>query len=412
MVAGNLPDDLDQHMKSSDPRFLGNLQVKARLQKQQITTLRAQLTEANIKLEAATKYGSDTHGLLVSTEDRLREAQTALEAEHTARAEEKEQLEMQLADAESTLWRIAPNTYTLQVEGVLCDVPDPFEGPGETYRAAWIRERTAREQAERGRDLAVAQMLMISSEIHADPKIDHAYSQGDARWTPTLRDAHSLRVRAEAAEARADDLQRQLNESRIDEKSAADSLAFRDEQLSATLNREAAALQRECDLQRQLDERNARANKHSMQRDTERQELQSSITNQQAEIERLREALEPFARECKRWDEMRAEDDMDLTVYIGEDDCAFAEFNVQNLRMARDLTQAHKPNGELRWRTSTQALSSTPAPTQDPRDEQIRALRDGVDAICKRAAELNCGEIRHMASALIFDTAAEKEVGK
>lgn len=87
-------------------------------------------------------------------------------------------------------------------------------------QAALEAERTAREATERERaeargrwDLAVDQMLMISSEIHADPKIDHAYSQGDARWTPTLRDAHSLRVRAEAAEARADDLQRQLNEA-------------------------------------------------------------------------------------------------------------------------------------------------------------------------------------------------------
>jgi len=56
-------------------------------------------------------------------------------------ADEIERLERELAEAESALWRVAPNTYTLAP-----GIPDPFEGSGETYAATYDRLR--RELAE------------------------------------------------------------------------------------------------------------------------------------------------------------------------------------------------------------------------------------------------------------------------
>jgi len=51
-------------------------------------------------------------------------------------AEEFKRLRLELAEAESALWRVAPNTYTLAP-----GIPDPFEGPGETYAATYDRLR-------------------------------------------------------------------------------------------------------------------------------------------------------------------------------------------------------------------------------------------------------------------------------
>lgn len=41
--------------------------------------------------------------------------------------------------AEAALWRIMPNVYTIEMEGG--QKPDQFEGPGETYQDAYVRER-------------------------------------------------------------------------------------------------------------------------------------------------------------------------------------------------------------------------------------------------------------------------------
>ena len=58
-----------------------------------------------------------------------------------------EEEEMELAGAESALWRVTPNTYTIPcgVNGFAAH--DPFEGVGETYRAAY--ERLARKYNDR-----------------------------------------------------------------------------------------------------------------------------------------------------------------------------------------------------------------------------------------------------------------------
>ncbi|CCG43380.1 hypothetical protein [Magnetospirillum molischianum] len=60
-----------------------------------------------------------------------------------------ERLERELAEAEGALWRVAPNTHTLAP-----GVPDLFEGPGETYRAAY--ERVLAERNDFAARLATA----------------------------------------------------------------------------------------------------------------------------------------------------------------------------------------------------------------------------------------------------------------
>src|SRR5690606_17565152 len=45
-----------------------------------------------------------------------------------------------LCEAESALWRVFPNTHIIPSDHPLGKkTPDPFEGPGETYRAAYER---------------------------------------------------------------------------------------------------------------------------------------------------------------------------------------------------------------------------------------------------------------------------------
>ena len=51
------------------------------------------------------------------------------------------ELERELAEAESALWRVFPNSHSVGKK-----LPDPFEGPDETYRAA--HERMEKRLAE------------------------------------------------------------------------------------------------------------------------------------------------------------------------------------------------------------------------------------------------------------------------
>lgn len=53
---------------------------------------------------------------------------------------ETEKFKDALIEAEAALWRVPPNVYTVEYEGSLGKA-DPFEGPGETYRAAYEREK-------------------------------------------------------------------------------------------------------------------------------------------------------------------------------------------------------------------------------------------------------------------------------
>jgi hypothetical protein len=67
------------------------------------------------------------------------------------------------------------------------------------------------DAAEANAALRSAMLLMVGSEICADPKID-ARDHGDPRWTPTLLAACELRRRADAAEAERDALRALLSD--------------------------------------------------------------------------------------------------------------------------------------------------------------------------------------------------------
>lgn len=83
-----------------------------------------------------------------------------------------------------------------------------------------MRDAIARaEKAERERDLCSAQISMISSEIHGDPKI-RSQDQSDPRWTPALEAAGALRSSVidarrdrDAAIARAEQAERDRDET-------------------------------------------------------------------------------------------------------------------------------------------------------------------------------------------------------
>lgn len=56
-----------------------------------------------------------------------------------AAVEEWERCQVQLAEAEAALWRIPPNCFSVVDNPKWPGDEDPFEGPGETYRAAYER---------------------------------------------------------------------------------------------------------------------------------------------------------------------------------------------------------------------------------------------------------------------------------
>jgi hypothetical protein len=61
-------------------------------------------------------------------------------AEHSCL--EIERLKQELYEAESAVWRIFPNVHTIG------EFSDPFEGPGETYKDAYFREKLRADNAE------------------------------------------------------------------------------------------------------------------------------------------------------------------------------------------------------------------------------------------------------------------------
>lgn len=66
--------------------------------------------------------------------------------DHRAIAEkEREAAEQRATEAEGALWRLFPNTHTVEIEGG--KKADPFEGPGETYHDAYFRVVAERDAA-------------------------------------------------------------------------------------------------------------------------------------------------------------------------------------------------------------------------------------------------------------------------
>lgn len=83
-----------------------------------------------------------------------REAAAALEAQAA-----------ELAETASALWRIPPNMHTIPCEVNGFAEPDPFEGVGETYADAYMREKSRAEAAEAR--LAEARRLIRSTHKRA-----------------------------------------------------------------------------------------------------------------------------------------------------------------------------------------------------------------------------------------------------
>lgn len=83
-----------------------------------------------------------------------------------------EVLEHELAEAESALWRVYPNTH------IVGKPADPFEGPGETYRAAY--ERMEKRVAELEKEV-----LNLRTQLElADPALARVLNQAIAEQKP------------------------------------------------------------------------------------------------------------------------------------------------------------------------------------------------------------------------------------
>jgi hypothetical protein len=83
-----------------------------------------------------------------------------------------------------------------------------------SYRVAEqdLRADVARLTAER--DLAGAQMLMVASQVAADPKID-PLDTSDPRWTPALADVARLIAERDKARAALSTMYDLLRENRV-----------------------------------------------------------------------------------------------------------------------------------------------------------------------------------------------------
>ena len=65
--------------------------------------------------------------------------------------DEIERLQYELCEAESAVWRVPPNTHTVSCELNNFKEPDPFEGPGETYKDAYnhLKEKTSMSEVSK-----------------------------------------------------------------------------------------------------------------------------------------------------------------------------------------------------------------------------------------------------------------------
>ena len=79
--------------------------------------------------------------------------------------------------AEAALWRIVPNVYTIEMEGG--QKPDPFEGPGETYQGAYVRERARNKR-------------LVEALVEADGCFEAALAEG---WVDALAAGDIDRIR-------------------------------------------------------------------------------------------------------------------------------------------------------------------------------------------------------------------------
>lgn len=95
------------------------------------------ISNARTWLEDATEWEKVPQPLKAAIEGLVARYAAHVTAEKDA---EIEKLAHDLCDAEGALWRVFPNTHTIEVPGdPYSQKPDPFEGPGETYADAYKR---------------------------------------------------------------------------------------------------------------------------------------------------------------------------------------------------------------------------------------------------------------------------------
>ena len=82
----------------------------------------------------------------------------------------------------------------------------PVGGNAMGWTPVWVCERCSVEFVPRTEaDLRGSQLLMVSSELAGDPKMDHA-DRSDPRWTPTLHEAWCARQKHKEDAAQIVDL--------------------------------------------------------------------------------------------------------------------------------------------------------------------------------------------------------------
>lgn len=88
--------------------------------------------------------GDQINGITPPARAALEAKLAVLETKLAALSAEKD---AELAEAASALWRIPPNVHTIPCEANGFAEPDPFEGVGETYADAYMREKARAESA-------------------------------------------------------------------------------------------------------------------------------------------------------------------------------------------------------------------------------------------------------------------------
>lgn len=105
---------------------------------------------------------------------------------HSHAAHADAEAERALLEAQSCLWRVPPNTHTVPCPFNGYAVPDPFEGPGETWEATARRESARAERLE----AALSDLLASVAGIHGSkPQPQAALARAIATARAALKTA-------------------------------------------------------------------------------------------------------------------------------------------------------------------------------------------------------------------------------
>lgn len=120
----------------------------------------------------------------------------------------------ELAEAASALWRIPPNVHTIPCEANGFAEPDPFEGVGETYADAYMREKTRADSASALLSARIEECAVLKDQIAVkDVVLDKAVQEIE-RLKNLVGDPEGTAAHAETFLARAERAEAQLAETR------------------------------------------------------------------------------------------------------------------------------------------------------------------------------------------------------